>query len=110
MERIDLERFGHVEVPEGCQFLIGVTDEEETALGIRGNREMLLDVIAKFLMSILINLDSVNQATSLASVICFLKAHRVLADSVDMAVSFDGHVLPVDQVVSDVCKEIKKDS
>ena len=110
MERISLERFGYVEFPEGCQSLVGVTNGEETALSIRGNRMDLLDIISKFLMSILVNNDPVEQASALASVVCFLKAHGALADSVDMAVSFEGKVLPIDEVVAEAHNRIKKDS
>ena len=109
MERIGLGKFGHVEIPEGCQSIIGIANEEETALQIRGNTDVLLNIITKVLISILSKDGSVWQASILASVVCYLKTHGVLADGVDMAVSLDGHVLPIDMIAAELFNNTKKD-
>lgn len=109
MERIELDKYGYAEVKEGYQSLIGISNNTETALSIRGNSDTMVNIICKVLVVILSNVGSASQAATLASIVFYLKKHGALAEDVDMAVALAGHVIPIDEIASVMFDDTKKD-
>lgn len=98
-----------IEMPEGVAAMYGFAFEDKFSSGMYNMRaDQAIELATDFFCHILENAPDVAVAGALGTLRYQLRKHGIMPKSVDMAVSLNGEVIPLDEIVADIDEEIKK--
>ncbi len=109
MKELRLERLGvTVQYPEGAGVMVACLEEnhergEACVRNFRGTDAIIM--LSHLMAEVLQGEPDIVTASMLGVFRTHLKQSGVLGDGVDMAVAFQGHVLPLDEMVAEAEEE-----
>lgn len=105
---IQLKEGGLIELPENMPFLAAFIGQEGMELHIHGNFDSLFIALCKLICVLFARRNPMEIASALGTIRNSLVYRKVMPDNVDMAVSFEGHVLPLDETLAEHIAEQKE--
>lgn len=107
----NLKEGGRLVLPDKRPFILTVQGKEGLEVRLCGNTEQMAYALCMLLCRYFSDLDPVEIAATLGTIRNSLKKHKVMPDSVDMAVSYEGRVIPLDLIAEEKktdCKTASK--
>ncbi len=98
-----------IEMPEGVAAMYAFAFEGKYSLGMhKVRKDQAIEMATDFFVHILKNATGVAVAAALANLRHQLMTEGTMPENVDMAVSLDGKVIPLDEMSAEIEADIKK--